>query len=186
MMCGLDCTLSSGGRPRIGKHPTDPANGVHRNSDDQAMRLSRDPKGVGKKVENGARKGGNSHGKRERMRIRNTHVCEAQNQRTRRRTWTNFRACRHEVRIGSVWCTTIRKLTYFSIIDPHPQKLDKELARASNPRQPNRRNGDTASQNLTESACKCMHSRPRLFVTRTLQKNHSGDAFDHFSGKGGF
>ncbi len=42
-----------------------------------------------------------------------------------------------------------------------------ELAGTSNPQQPNRRNNDAASPNLTESACKCMHSRSRLFVTRT-------------------
>ncbi len=69
--------------------------------------------------------------------------------------------------MGNVSRTTIRKLACFSIIDPNPQRLDKKLARASNPRRPNHRNGDAASQNLTENACKCMHSRPWLFVMRT-------------------
>ncbi len=55
----------------------------------------------------------------------------------------------------------------YSIIDPNPRRLDMELARTSNPQRPNRRNNDAASPNLMESACKCMHSRPRLFVTQT-------------------
>ncbi len=55
----------------------------------------------------------------------------------------------------------------FLIIDPNPQKQDMELAETSNPQRPNRRDDDAASPNLTESACECMHSHPRLFVTRT-------------------
>ncbi len=44
MMRGLGCTLSGSGRMQIGKRLMDPTNGAHKNSDDQAMRSSRDPK----------------------------------------------------------------------------------------------------------------------------------------------
>ncbi len=58
-------------------------------------------------------------------------------------------------------------LRIFSIIDPNPRRLEMELAGTSNPQRPNCGNDDATSPNLTESACKCMHSRPRLFVTQT-------------------
>ncbi len=53
----------------------------------------------------------------------------------------------------------------FLIINPNPRRLDVVLTGTSNPQRPNRRNDDAANPNLTENACKCMHFRPRSFVT---------------------
>ncbi len=70
--------------------------------------------------------------------------------------------------MASAWRTKQRKKSrVFSNVDPDPRRLDVVLAGTSNPQQPDRRNDDAASPNLMESACKCMHSRPRSFVTRT-------------------
>ncbi len=107
----LGCTLSGGGGMRIGKHLTDPTNGAHKNSDDQAMRSSQDPKGLEEK--GGKRREKNGNSRKTRAREDPEHA----------------RIVRHKIR----GCDVEHRLT-FALADARSVRGARDIQRSGNSR----------------------------------------------------